>query len=100
MIIITQLIYIIDGQEQIFDEFESIAIPTILKYNGKLLLRIRPTEDDFIESHIEKPYEIHLVEFKTQQDFDDFMKDEERKFFLHLKEQSIKSSILIQGARL
>ena len=97
MIFITQLIYIFDGQEQIFDEFESIAIPIILKYNGKLLLRVRPTENSFIESHIDKPYEIHLIEFDTQQCFDNFMKDEERKNYLHLKAQSIKSSILIQG---
>jgi uncharacterized protein (DUF1330 family) len=100
MIYITQLIYIIEGQEKIFDEFESIAIPTILKYNGKLLLRVRPTENNFIESHIEKPYEIHFVEFEAQQDFENFMKDEERKKFLHLKEQSIKTSILIQGTKL
>jgi uncharacterized protein (DUF1330 family) len=100
MIYITQLIYIIEGQEKVFDEFESIAIPTILKYNGKLLLRVRPTENNFIESHIEKPYEIHFVEFVTQQDFDNFMKDEERKKFLHLKEQSIKTSILIKGTKL
>ncbi|MBX7181983.1 MAG: hypothetical protein K1X82_07715 [Bacteroidia bacterium] len=53
MILITQLIYIIDGQEKVFDEFESIAIPTILKYNGQLLLRVRPTKDNFIESNID-----------------------------------------------
>lgn len=100
MIFITQLIYIIKGQEQVFDEFESIAIPTILKYNGRLLLRIRPTESSFIENHMDKPYEIHLVEFETQQDFDNFKQDEERKMFLHLKDQSIKASILIQGTKL
>jgi uncharacterized protein (DUF1330 family) len=100
MIFITQLIYIIEGQEKVFDEFESVAIPTILKYNGKLLLRVRPTESNFIENHVEKPYEIHLVEFQTQQDFENFMKDDERKKFLHLKEQSIKTSILIQGTKL
>ncbi len=100
MLFITQLIYLIEGQEQVFDEFESIAIPTILKYNGKLLLRIRPSENNFIEHHIDKPYEIHLVEFETQQDFDNFKQDEERKRFLHLKDQSIKASILIQGTRL
>ena len=44
MIYITQLIYIKQGQEEVFDEFESIAIPIISKYNGKLLFRIRPTE--------------------------------------------------------
>ncbi|WP_373520835.1 DUF1330 domain-containing protein [Aquiflexum sp.] len=100
MIYITQLIYIIKGQEQVFDEFESIAIPTFLKYNGRLLLRVRPTENTFIENHINKPYEIHLVEFETQQDFDNFKLDEERKNFLHLKDQSIKASILIQGTKL
>lgn len=100
MVIITQLIYIIAGQEQVFDEFESIAIPTILKYNGRLLFRLRPTVNSFIECNIEKPYEIHLVEFETQQDFDNFKQDEERKKFLHLKDQSIKTSILIQGIKL
>jgi uncharacterized protein (DUF1330 family) len=100
MIFITQLVYIIDGQEQVFDEFESIAIPVILKYNGRLLLRARPTESTFIENHIDKPYEIHLVEFDTQQDFDNFKQDAERKKFLHLKDQSIKTLILIQGTKL
>lgn len=100
MLLITQLIYIIQGQEKTFDEFESIAIPTISKYNGRLLFRVRPTEKNFIERQIENPYEIHLVEFDTQLDFENFMKDEERKKFLHLKEQSIKTSILIQGTKL
>lgn len=55
MIFVTQLIYIIKGQEQVFDEFENIAIPTILKYNGQSLLRVRPTESAFIENNIEDP---------------------------------------------
>jgi len=100
MIYITQLIYINEGQEDVFHQFEAIAIPTISKYNGRLTLRIRPEEDSIIEKNIEKPYEIHLVEFDTQEDFDNFKKDEERKKFLYLKEQSIKSTIMIQGERL
>ena len=100
MIYITQLIYIIAGQENIFDQFENIAIPIISKYNGRLLLRVRPDEKSFIEHHMDKPYEIHLVEFDTEQDFEDFKQDEERKRFLHFKDQSIKASILIQGIKL
>ena len=100
MILITQLVYIKEGQEEVFDEFESVALPAILKYNGRLLFRVRPTAESYIESHIDPPYEIHLVEFETQKDFEDFLKDEERKKFLHLKEQSIKSSILIKGEKL
>jgi uncharacterized protein (DUF1330 family) len=100
MIYITQLVYVIEGQEEIFHQFEEIAIPIIRKYNGRLTLRVRPDSESFIESNIEKPYEIHLVEFDTQEDFDQFKKDEERKTFLHLKEKSIRSSLLIQGKKL
>ena len=100
MIYITQLIYIIAGQEKTFHQFEDIAIPIILKYNGRLLLRVRPNDNSFIEHHIDKPYEIHFVEFDTEQDFENFKQDEERRRFLHLKEQSIKASILIQGTKL
>ena len=99
MIFITQLIYISEGQENVFDQFEEIAIPTIRKYNGRLLLRVRPAGQAFIEFHIDKPYEIHLAEFETEQDFENFKQDEERKKFLHLKEQSIKSVLLIKGTK-
>lgn len=99
MIFITQLVYINEGQESVFHQFEEIAIPAIVKYNGQLLLRVRPTENSFIEYHIDKPYEIHLAEFATEQDFENFKQDEERKKFLHLKEQSIKAVLLIKGTK-
>ncbi len=100
MIYITQLVYIVEGKEEIFHQFEKIAIPTILKYNGRLTLRIRPDKKSVIENNIEVPYEIHLVEFNTQKDFDEFKNDGERRKFLHMKKESIKSSILIQGVKL
>ena len=100
MIYITQLIYIREGQEKVFDEFEVVAIPLISKYNGRLLFRIRPQDDSFIENTIDKPYEIHLVEFNNEQDFENFKQDKERLKFLHLKEQSIKTSIMIKGIKL
>ncbi|MEM9337741.1 MAG: DUF1330 domain-containing protein [Bacteroidota bacterium] len=99
MIYITQLIYLIEGQEEVFEQFEEITISTIAKHNGRLTLRIRPTEQSIIEGSMETPYEIHLVEFDSQKDFDAFKNDEERKSVLHLKEKSIKSSLLIQGTK-
>ena len=99
-IIITQLIYIKEGAESVFDQFEAIAIPTIAKYNGQLLLRIRPNQEQIIEQNIDTPYEVHLVEFNSDTDFQQFMHDEERKKFLYLKEQSIQSVVLIKGERL
>ena len=100
MLFITQLIYIKDGQEAIFNQFEDMALPIISRYNGKLLLRVKPGADNFLESTIEKPYEIHLIEFDSEQDFENFLQDEERKQFLHLKEASVKSVLLIKGTKL
>ena len=100
MIFITQLVYILDGQETVFDEFEARAMPLISRYHGKLLFRVRPDKDAYLESNVEKPYEIHLVEFESEADFNNFMHDEDRKGFLHLKEKSIKTAFLIKGEKL
>jgi uncharacterized protein (DUF1330 family) len=100
MIYITQLIYIKEGQEQTFHQFEDVAIPLISKYNGQLLLRIRPEQSAIIEASIDTPYEVHLVEFDSEDDFKNFMQDEERKQFLHLKVQSISTATLIKGTKL
>jgi uncharacterized protein (DUF1330 family) len=99
LIYITQLIYLKKDQERVFDQFEAIAIPIIAKYNGKLLLRVRPGEDAIIENNMPPPYEIHFVEFAGESDFENFKKDEERKRFLHLKEQSIESVLMVKGER-
>lgn len=100
MIFVTQLIYIRENKEKVFDQFENIAIPIISKYNGRLLVRVRPGDGAIITSTIEKPYEIHLIAFDTDSDFTNFMLDETRKQFLHLKEESIKSVVLIKGVKL
>ena len=100
MIFLTQLIYIKEGQEEVFHQFEDIAIPAIPKYNGRLLLRVRPDDDSIIENNMDKPYEIHLVEFDSEQDFKNFSADEDRKKFLHLKEQSVREVWLIKGVKL
>ena len=97
---ITQLIYIKEGEESTFHQFEDIAIPAILKYNGQLMLRLRPGEKDIIEINIDKPYEVHLVSFATETDFHNFIHDEDRKQFLYLKERSIKSVLLIKGVKI
>jgi hypothetical protein len=97
MLYITQLIYLKSGQENTFLQFEEIAIPLIRKYNGRMLLRIRPSADTVIEATVRTPFEIHLVEFNTDEDFENFKLDEHRKKFLHLKEQSIEEVLLITG---
>jgi uncharacterized protein (DUF1330 family) len=97
MIYITQLVYIIPGREAAFETFEQVAIPLISRYNGRLLLRIRPDTSSFIEGETELPYEIHLVTFPSEKDFEDFGKDPERASMLHLKQASVDRIVLIRG---
>ncbi len=58
-----------------------------------------PERMAFIEQSIESPYEIHLGEFESEEDFEAFLQDEERKQFLHMKDQAIRSTILVKGKR-
>lgn len=98
MLYITQLIYINEGQEAAFHDFEDLAIPLIAAYGGELLLRTRGGEK--IAGSREHPYEIHLVSFPSTAHFERFKHDETRKAFLHLKEQSVRVAMLIVGEKL
>jgi hypothetical protein len=96
-IYLTQLIYINPGKEAIFDTFESVALPLLSKYRGELLLRIRPNPESVIQAESEIPYEIHIVRFENEEDLKEFSEDTERKRVLHLKNQSVRDSLLIRG---
>lgn len=101
MLFLTQLIFLKEGKEAIFHEFEDFAIPLMSKYNGRIIYRIRPDEQNFIHPDQEKkPYEIHFISFDSEADFERFMHDESRKAFMHLKADSVESSILIKGEKM
>ncbi len=100
MIYFTQLIFLKEGKEAVFNEFEALAIPIISEYNGRMLYRIRPTDDSFVSTNGETPYEIHFLSFESDEDLIDFAQDKRRQDFLHLKEESIQSTLLIKGKAL
>lgn len=100
MITITQLIYLKAGQEKVFEEFENQAIPLISKYGGSLQARIRPTPECWLDGPAERPYEVHIVNFPSEEQFLSFMKDPSRTGFLHLKEQAVQHSILYKGIKI
>jgi len=97
MIVLTQLIYVYPGKEQAFEEFEAIVLPLLPQYGGELLFRIRPEAATFIAGSREMPYEIHLVSFDTKAGLAGYSNDELRQRFLHLKNESVRSSILVEG---
>jgi hypothetical protein len=41
---------------------------------------------------------VHIVQFENEDDLGRFMRDDERQRFLHLKNESIRSSLLIKGS--
>ncbi|HPG09795.1 MAG TPA: DUF1330 domain-containing protein [Saprospiraceae bacterium] len=96
-IYLTQLIYIKQGAEATFLQFEEIAMPLIPQHGGQLLLRLRPGIQTVIAANMEHPYEVHLVSFPDEAAFQQFLRDPVRKQFLHLKEASIRSTLLIKG---
>src|SRR5262245_44198259 len=98
MIYLTQLIYLSEGHEVAFDQFEDAVLRLLPKYRGELLLRLRPGPMSKIGGSSEAPFEIHVVRFESDHDLLRYSNDEERKRLLPLKEQSVRSSLLIKGA--
>lgn len=100
MIYLTVLLFIKTGKEAIFNEYESLVLPIINDYNGKLIYRIRPTHDSFIDSEEALPYEIHFISFNTNEDFMNFVNDDKRNHFVNLKEDAIKSTFITKGEKI
>lgn len=100
MLYITQLIYIKPGKEKVFQEFENHAIPLMEKYSGKLIQRLRPEASAFVDGEEPKPYEIHVISFDSETKLKEFMKDDTRLEFKHLKEESVESILMFKGERM
>lgn len=100
MIYITQLIFVNAGEEELYNNFEELVLPLLNKYAGKLLYRIKPAQKSFFAHGEELPYEIHIISFESESDFENFMADESRNKYLEMKNKSVRSSIIVKGSRL
>ncbi|MGY6650073.1 hypothetical protein [Wenyingzhuangia sp. IMCC45574] len=101
MIYITALLYKKEGKETAFHEYENAVLPILKEYNGILIHRIRPTKENYVgKSTEEQPYEIHLISFPSEEDFNGYLKDSKRISFNHLKEESLKMGYIYKGERL
>ncbi len=97
MIYITQILYVKEGKEDVFEEFESNVIPFMEKYGGEMICRLRPGKTTFIGATEIHPYEIHIMSFKSEAHLNNYIQDEGRKRFMHLKEESVASQLLVKG---
>lgn len=97
MIYVAQLIYIKPGKESIFQEFEKEVIPLMEKYTGKIVQRLRPQAETYVEGEEEKPYEIHVISFDSAEKMQEFLDDKTRLQFEHLKDDSVQSILMFKG---
>ena len=101
MIYLTVLLYIKEGKEDVFQEYENAVLPFLNEYNGILIHRLRPEHENYIgNSTEEQPYEIHLISFSSDDDFKNYLKDSKRISLNHLKDESLKCSYLYKGEKL
>ncbi|WP_020598369.1 hypothetical protein [Spirosoma panaciterrae] len=100
MLYFIQILYVKEGQEETFHAFEDHVLPLLQRHNGVLVYRARPAKEAVIATEMGYPYEIHIVTFPEQADFESYRDDPERMQFLYLKDQSVDSLRLIRGAML
>ena len=97
MIYFTQLIYLKEGKEETFLEFEDHVLPLLNRHGGKLVQRWRNTQGVVIHSEGAPPFELHLVSFESEAGFQAYVNDPERTKAAHLKDGSVEKSVLIKG---
>ncbi len=97
MIYLTQLVYVHAGREHDFERLEDTVLPLLDRHNGELLLRLRPDAASRVGGTAESPYEVHILRFEGEEDLAAYSADPQRREVLHLKEESVRDTLLIQG---
>jgi len=94
---ITIILFVKEGEEKTFEEYESKVLPLLKNYNGELIYRIRPEKGSYASVTEECPHEIHLISFNTKKDYEKYMASKERNNFLPLGEKALRKAVLIEG---
>ncbi len=93
----TQILFVKEGQEGIFHAFEDQVLPLLQRFGGELVYRVRPPKPSVVTTTLGYPYELHIVTFPTETDFQAYRDDPQRRQYLHLKNDSINRVLLIEG---
>lgn len=96
-IYLTLLVYVRQGEEELFQQYEDQVLPLLPKFQGELLYRLRPPASSFIYPSSDHPYEIHLLSFNSSLDFENYRQDKERLSYSPLFQRAVEKVILWQG---
>ncbi len=100
MIYVTQLVYVREGEEAAFEQFEDAVLPLLGRYQAELVLRLRPDAESKVSGSADAPYELHVLRFDSEADLEAYSNDHERRRWLHLREQSVHASLTVKGMAL
>jgi uncharacterized protein (DUF1330 family) len=92
-LVLVVALYIHDGREAEFEQFESAAARIMKRYGGGIERRIRcaPSAD------ATQPYEVHIVMFPDAQAFEQYRADEELRGLADLRGRAIRETRVWTG---
>lgn len=94
---LTVLLYLVPGQEEVFAQYEDLALSLLGEHGGELLYRLRPRATEVVSSGADQPYEIHLLTFPDEYAFEQFLQNPARLAYAGLRAQAIRQTVIIKG---
>ncbi len=90
----TILLHIKSGERETFENYEGIALDQLSAYGGKLELRLENPQPS-----ASQPDEVHILSFPSNDHWEQFLADKERKRHTHLRDKSIKKGTVFSAFR-
>ena len=89
-------LYINEGREQEFDQFETAAAQVMKRYGGGIDRRIKIA----LSAADDQPYEIHVVSFPDERSFQNYRSDPDLQALSDLRTKAIRETKLWFGSEL
>jgi len=91
---LTVLLYLKDGKQEQFYDYERRVKPVIESYGGQFEKVIKPTH---VVGDIPMPDEIHLLSFPSEQSFQSYRDDPALPEIAALRAEAVEQTIIISG---
>ena len=96
-IYMTVLIYLKEGQESLFHDYERQAAKVMMRHNGRFEQIIKP---NIVNGDLPLPDEIHVLSFATPDGFSSYRQDPASQALAPMRLASVEKAIFLQGTTL
>lgn len=96
-IYLTVLIYLKQGKEALFHDYERQAAQVMARHNGRFEQIIKP---DTVNGDLPLPDEIHVLSFATPEGFAHYRQDPDSQALASMRLASVERAIFLQGTAL